>query len=314
MTLPSVPSNVKHLRRGVNIGDALEAPQEGEWGVTVQENYFDRIQDAGFDFVRLPLRWNAHAEVDAPYTVAPDFFARVDQIVDWACQRHLSLILDFHHYLEMMSDPQGHCERFQSIWRQVAEHYKEYPNSVLFELLNEPNASLDAVQWNTILAQALAVVRESNPTRSVVVGPVNWNAFDQLVHLHVPESDRRLIVTFHYYLPFHFTHQGAGWVDGSHAWLGTGWAGTGVEKQAIIDDFDEVTAWAQAHQRPILLGEFGAYSKADMPSRARWTTFVARQAEAHHFAWAYWEFCSRFGVYDPQARRYRPALLPALVP
>ena len=51
-----------------------------------------------------------------------------------------------------------------------------------------------------------------------------------------------------------------------------------------------------------------------MDSRARWTAFVARTAEAHSFAWTYWEFCSGFGVYDPVAHAWREPLLNALLP
>ena len=43
-------------------------------------------------------------------------------------------------------------------------------------------------------------------------------------------------------------------------------------------DLDKAIAWAVKHRRPIYLGEFGAYSKADMESRARWTRFVADEA------------------------------------
>src|SRR5574341_1938285 len=72
------------LKRGANMGNMLEAPNEGDWGLTVQEKYFDLIKEAGFDFVRLPVRWNTHAEEFAPYTIDSAFFARVDEIVGWA--------------------------------------------------------------------------------------------------------------------------------------------------------------------------------------------------------------------------------------
>jgi len=75
-----------------------------------------------------------------------------------------------------------------------------------------------------------------------------------------------------------------------------------------------VADWAQRHKVRILLGEFGAYSKADMDSRVRWTEFVRSEAERHGFAWAYWEFASGFGVYDPDAKVWREDLLEALIP
>jgi endoglucanase len=310
----STPFTSVTLRRGVNLGNMLEAPSEGEWGLFVREEYFDLIQEAGFDFVRLPVRWNAHAEPEAPYTIDPAFFDRVDTIVNWGLEHDLAIIVDFHHYEEIMWDPLSNKDRYLGIWKQVAEHYKDYPSNVLFELLNEPNDQLNASLWNQYLAEALTVVRETNPTRAVVIGPASWNAYDWVSTLDVPD-DKHLIVTFHYYLPFQFTHQGAEWVQGSDPWLGTTWDATDAEKAEISAHFASVAEWAQRHENVrILLGEFGAYSKADMPSRIRWTEFVAREAERHGFAWAYWEFAAGFGIYDPDAKVWREDLLRALIP
>ncbi|MBK9925888.1 MAG: glycoside hydrolase family 5 protein [Anaerolineales bacterium] len=309
-----MPISSPTLHRGVNFGNMLESPNEGEWGLYVQEEYFDLVKEAGFDFVRLPVRWNTHAQEEWPYTIDPDFFARVDEVVNWALKRDLTIIVDFHHYEEMAWDPWSHKDRYLGIWKQVAEHYKEYPSTVLFELLNEPNDQLNAQLWNQYLIEALAIVRETNPTRDVVIGPVNWNSHEWLSTLDVPD-DQHLIVTFHYYSPFQFTHQGAEWAgDEAQGWLGTEW-GSDAEKAEVIRNFDFVVDWSQRHGNVrILLGEFGAYNKAPQESRVRWTTFVREQAEAHGFAWAYWELASGFGLYDPDAKVWREDLLKALIP
>jgi endoglucanase len=307
------PEPIPTLRRGINVGNMLEAPNEGEWGLVVQEEYFDLVKEAGFDFVRLPVRWSTHAEQDAPYTIDPVFLARVDEITNWAVERDLSIVVDFHHYEEIMRDPCGNKDRYLGIWKQVAGHYKGYPSNVLFELLNEPNDQLNAALWNEYLAESLSIVRETNPARDVIVGPTNWNAYDWLSTLDVP-NDEHLIVTFHYYLPFQFTHQGAEWVEGSTPWLGTTWDATEAQKAEITEHFDSVTEWAKRRNVRILLGEFGAYSKAPQDSRVRWTDYVRSEAERHEFAWAYWEMASGFGVYGPVERKWREDLLEALIP
>ena len=73
----------KALGRGINLGNALEAPKEGEWGVKLKAEYFTAIKKAGFATVRLPVRWSAHAGKEAPYTIDPKFAERVD----WALWR-----------------------------------------------------------------------------------------------------------------------------------------------------------------------------------------------------------------------------------
>jgi endoglucanase len=302
------------LGRGVNLGNALEAPQEGEWGVELQEEYFALIKIGGFDSVRIPIRWSAHAATQAPYTIAPDFFARVDWAVEQALSRDLLAVINVHHYEEVFADPTGEEERFLALWRQIAEHYKDYPSELLFEILNEPHNVLISSRWNALLAEALAVIRETNPTRNVVVGPANWNSIGALGSLELPEDDRHLVVTFHYYDPFQFTHQGAEWAEGSDAWLGTTWQSTEQQEHAVVADLERAASWGRAQNRPLYLGEFGAYSKADMDSRARWTAFVARQAEERGISWAYWEFCSVFGVFDLTRGAWNEPLLEALVP
>lgn len=310
---PISPSLIT-LRRGINFGNMLESPDEGEWGLVVQEEYFDLVKDAGFDFVRLPVRWNTHAEAEYPYTIDPAFFARVDEIIGWALARELAIIVDFHHYEEIMTDPWSHKDRYIGIWAQVAEHYKDQPANVLFELLNEPNSTLDASLWNQYLLESLTVVRETNPSRDVVIGPVQWNSYEWLSTLEVPK-DEHLIVTFHYYSPFQFTHQGAEWAgEEAQSWLGTEW-GNETDQAEVISHFDVVADWSKRHGNVrILLGEFGVYSRGPQESRVRWTKFIREQAEAHGFAWAYWELASGFGVYDPEAQAWREDLLQALLP
>lgn len=304
----------RRLGRGVNLGNALEAPKEGEWGLSVREEYLQAIADAGFQSIRLPVRWSAHAADKPPYAIDPEFFRRIDQILDQAHARKLNVVLNVHHYDEMNRDPQGEKARFLALWRQIAERYRGRPDDLYFELLNEPNTQLTAETWNAILKEALALVRQSNPERFVIVGPTQWNAAAKLPTLELPEEDRRLIATFHYYLPFHFTHQGAPWTQGAEAWRGTKWEGTDAEKQALRADFDKAAAWADQHRRPLYLGEFGSYHVADRESRVRWTQFVRETAEQRHISWAYWEFGAGFGLYDPQTNTWRKPLLDALIP
>jgi endoglucanase len=313
LTRADSTDDVVPLGHGVNLGNMLEAPHEGEWGVKVQEDYFPTIRAAGFTVVRVPIRWAAHVGSAPDFTIDPAFFNRIDWVVAQAEKNNLNAILDYHNDEALMKNPDANADRFVATWKQIAEHYKDAPPSILFELLNEPNGKLDAPHWNALQTRTLATVRETNPTRSVVVGPVQWNSISLLPKLELPETDQHLLVTVHFYDPFHFTHQGAEWAQGSTAWLGTTW-GTDADKKAVADSFDKAAKWGEDHHRPMYLGEFGAYSKSPIEGRARWTAFVTRTAESHGMPWTYWEFCSGFGVYDPVAKQWRQPLLDALLP
>ena len=273
------------------------------------------IKEAGFDSVRIPIRWSAHALTEKPYTIEQAFFERIDWAVKNALFRGLFVIINMHHYDELYDNPKEHSERFLALWQQIAEHYSDCPDSVLFEFLNEPCKQLNDEEWNRLIAETIKTVRKTNPRRIVVIGPTNWNSIDKLPALKLPADDKNIIVTCHYYQPFNFTHQGAEWAgEQSKSWLGTKWTAAEQQKQDVSRDFDKLSDWGKKQNRPIYLGEFGAYSKADMQSRVLWTDFIARQAEKRNFSWAYWEFCSGFGVYDSTNNQWRASLLNALIP
>jgi endoglucanase len=301
------------LGRGVNLGDALEVSPQSKFWLELKPEFFLLIKEAGFDSIRLPARFSAYAQPEPPYIVSEAFLDRVDWAVEQALAAGLPIIIDLHHYQEYMVDPAGHLPRLVGIWEQLAARYQAAPESVYFELCNEPTHQVPAAVWNQAASELVKTVRKTNPTRAIIIGTVNWNSVLPINTLVLPE-DRNLIATVHYYHPMEFTHQGARWVEGSDAWLGTRWHGTPEELATIEAEFEPVTAWAKKHNRPIYLGEFGAYSKADMPSRARYTAAVARAAERRGWSWGYWEFGWGFGVYDPQAKMWRKELLKALIP
>ena len=87
-------------------------------------------------------------------------------------------------------------------------------------------------------------------------------------------------------------------------------------KKAVERELDIAAEWSRDNgDVPLWMGEFGAYSKADLDSRARWTEFVARSAEKRNIAWAYWDFASAgFGVYDYLNKIWQVSILKALIP
>ena len=306
----------KLIGRGINIANALEGPKEGDWGIALQEEYFQLIKDAGFSSIRLPVRWDSHALEKAPYTIDPNYFARVDWAVKNTLSRNLVLVLNMQNYYDLHSNPDGHRERYLALWKQIAEHYKDYPNTLLLEPLNEPHDVLkDATKWNALLKETLTIIRESNPNRMLVVGAANYSGYSDTKTLDLPKDDRNLIVTFHYYLPRRFTHQGAPFEPDSAKYVGMKWNGSDQEKRAIARDFNSVANWAKENNRPIYLGEFGSFYKADMDSRARWTKAVADEAINQGFSFTYWEFCHiNFGLYDLETKSWRKPLLEAVIP
>lgn len=307
---PLTPAQqVAQMKRGVNIvgyDPMWEDPSKARF----KPEHFKIIRRGGFDHVRINLYGLRHLREDG--TMDPAWFATLDALVRAATARGLHVVLDEHDY-EGCADDTARCRaQVLAFWAQVAEHYKDASNRVMFEILNEPNREMDA-EWNDLLVAALAVIRETNPTRNVVIGPAFWYNISHLPQLALPADDRHIIATVHYYLPMQFTHQGASWMPEYEPVSGVTW-GTPEDLAALERDFDSVVAWSEANDRPILLGEFGAYDAGPLDSRVAYTAAVARAAEARGWAWSYWQFDSNFVAYLIDEERWNEPIYRALVP
>lgn len=304
----------KKLEKGINIGNALEAPIEGNWGICIENHYFEKIKAKGFSSVRIPIRWSAHSLKDFPYTIDERFFNRIDAIIKTALGSDLVIVINIHHFEELFNSPSKNIDKYLSLWKQISERYKDSSDNLFFELLNEPHFRLTARRWNKLLKSVIPIIRATNPNRIIMVGPARWNNIGGLKFLKLPSDKENIIVTFHYYQPFIFTHQGAEWVKFSKLFLGRKWKGSNSEKRKISKHFNTVKEWSKSNNVPICLGEFGVYYKSDETSRILWTNEVAKQAEEFNFSWIYWEFGAGFGLYNIKTGKWNQNLLSQLIP
>ncbi|MRH01938.1 cellulase family glycosylhydrolase [Xanthomonas sontii] len=269
------------------------------------------IRDGGFRTVRVNLQ--AFAHMDADNRLDPTWLKTLDTVVDQATAAGLNVILDEHDFHPCAADAAVCRTKLLAFWSQIAPRYRHAPPSVLFEILNEPNGQMTSAVWNDLLHDALQIIRRDNPTRTVVVGPASSNSFTALDSLRLPDDDAHLLVTVHYYNPFRFTHQGAPWAPADiRDHTGVSW-GSAADRTKLYGEFDRIAAWAKAHHRQVLLGEFGAYEQAPPADRLAWTVAVVNAAEKRHFAWAYWEFEGSFGAYDIDRGQWVAPLHHALV-
>lgn len=300
------------LGRGVNIlgWDSIWQDQARS---RFKDLHFKLIREAGFKHVRVNLHPLRDGKPDANGNLREEFFKVLDWTLDQALANQLLVILDYHDDLAISPDPEGMKKPFLASWQAIAEHCKDRPDTVLFEILNEPAAKFTQESWQDYWVAALAIIRKSNPTRTVIIGPDKWNGVGELDRLKLPADDRNLIATVHYYNPFPFTHQGTPWT-GQKDKVGVTWTGTEAEVQAIAADFAKVAAWAARNERPIYVGEFGTYEKADMPSRIAWTAQVTRLLEKHGWSWGCWQFANDFALFDLKTQQWVTPLRDALIP
>lgn len=301
----------EHLRATLNLGAVFEVGRGETWGPEFEVDDLAAIADAGFTAVRVPARWSDWAASEAPYAIEDEFLDRIRAVVDRALELDLAVVINIHHYDAVNDDPVAERDRFLAIWDQLATAFADRPSTVVFEVLNEPNGTLIDRVWNDLVADTVAVIRESNPGRTIMVGPAEWYRVGDLARLELPADDN-VIASFHYYEPFVFTHQGAGFVEGADAWLGTPW-GSDEERARISQEFATAAAWADERDVPVFLGEFGVLSDADPADRIEWLDFVRREAEALGFSWGYWDWATiDFGAFDAARDDWDPTIIDAL--
>ena len=302
-------AQVAEMGRGVNV-----LSEDPGWTdpakARFKPEYFKKIHDAGFNTVRIVMQ--AFDHMDMYYVMEDGWMKHLDTMVKAALDAGLTVILDEHDYLICGKDVAICTQKLNAFWAQVAPRYKNASAKLVFEMLNEPHEAFTPELWNAQIMQTLPIIRATNPVRNVIIGPGSWNSLSMLPKLELPVTDRHIIATFHDYSPMEFTHQGSPWVP-QFKLTGRTW-GSEADIAQMNKDFDTVKAWSNEWNRPILLGEFGAYETGPMESRIKYDSAMARAAEARGFAWAYWQFDKDFIVYDIGKEAWVEPILHALIP
>lgn len=321
-----------NIRRGTNVSHWLsQSKRRGE----ERRAYFTRedvrrIADYGFDHVRLPI------DEEQVFTIGlekdREAFDLLDAALDWCDEAELKVIVDLHilrsHYFldanpPLFTDPRE-AERFAEIWRILAAHLGGRDEArVAFELMNEPVAR-NHDDWNRVAMLALRAIRESQPTRTVLLGSNRWSNCNTFDALHVPD-DRHLLLTFHFYNPMLLTHYRAGWCDTKH-YEGPvnypGWqvapatveslpepARSVVQKYnrdygraAMVEDLAKPLAVRSRTKLPLHCGEFGCVNHAPLEVRLRWYRDLIDVFSEFDIAWSNWDWKGSFGILDGEGR------------
>lgn len=304
-------SQNRKMGRGLNILSA-DPVWKDPAGARMKDRHFALIKEAGYGNVRIAINPFKFATDQVDFVIDPKFFVTLDWAVRESLKNGLMPIVDLHEHHEMGTNPLAKKKMFLAMWRQIAEHGKDYPPDVLFEICNEPNMKPEI--WNELQEAARQIIRESNPQRTLIIGAINGNQIKFLPDLKIPADDRNIIVAIHYYEPLPFTHQGAPWSKKNRDFKDIPWTANEAEQAAVVADFDAAQQWSEANNRPLTLGEFGAYEKAGMKFRQVWTDFIARQAEKRNWSWSYWQFDSDFIAYDLDQDHWVQPIHEALVP
>ena len=283
---------IKQMTKGINLGNTFEPPNEGEWGnPKTEEFHFEMYKDAGFDCVRIPVRWDNHTGKTAPYKINETWMNRIEQVVDWGLERNMFIVINTHHDDWIKSDYSAtNKARFDSIWSQIAVHFKDMPEKLIFEIINEPHG-LSQANNNDLHARVLSVIRKTNPTRLVIFQGHNWGGSDELVTAAIP-NDNYVIGSFHSYDPYLFGLEGQG------TW------GSAADYATLENKFKKVSSWSASNNIPVFLGEFGSLKKCEFNSRMRHYRAYVELSQKYGFASMAWDDGGDFRIMERQQKSW----------
>jgi aryl-phospho-beta-D-glucosidase BglC (GH1 family) len=281
------------MQKGINLGNTLEPPLEGGWNnPAAQEYYFDMYKDAGFNCVRVPVRWDQHTQAGYPYKIDEAWLQRVEQVVDWGLSRGLFIIINAHHedWIKQNYTNAAYRERFDSIWSQIATRFKDKSEKLVFEVINEPYG-LTKTQNDDLHQRVITVIRKTNPTRIIVIQGHNWGGSDELVAAAIP-ADNYLIGSFHSYDPYTF------------GLLGEGTWGSASDINILNNKFLAVKNWSDNVHIPVLLGEFGSIGTADYNSRMKHYKTYVELAQKYGFIYCAWDDGGDFRIMKRSEKKW----------
>ncbi len=315
---PEVP-----FTRGVNLTNWLQASsiQQIQFTKYIKQDLIN-IKNLGCDVVRLPINLHAMTSGWPDYKIDPLFYYYLDQIVDWAEELELHLILDNHSFDPAVDTSPDIGDILVPVWTQMAQHYKDRSTYIYYEVLNEPHGISDTT-WNRIQQEVIDAIRAVDQTHTIIVGPAGWNSYNNLKFMSEYEDDN-LIYTFHFYDPLLFTHQGASWTNPSLVLLAgvpfpcyagdmpscppelqntsirgdlANYRNTGTAEY-VKELIDIVAEFQTTRNVPLLCGEFGVYMpNSNDECRLYWYSLVRSYLELKGIAWTMRDYNGDFGLF-----------------
>ena len=141
---------VLEMGAGINLGNTLDghsnfAPNETSWqSVVTTKAYIKALHDAGYNTVRIPVTWGGTIDRNT-YEINEKWLDRVQEIVDYCISQDMYAIINIHHdgaeqsgWLKVAAeDIDNVYEKFECVWRNIAERFKDYDEHLIFESMNE---------------------------------------------------------------------------------------------------------------------------------------------------------------------------------
>jgi len=328
---------VADIKVGWNLSESLEATNlkylgenptisqmETAWGnpVTTKEN-ITAVKNAGFNAIRIPVSWDK--VVDSNYNIRKDWFARVKEVVNYAVDNDMYIILNTHHDENTFKFTNAEIEKslaaFKIIWEQIADKFKNYNEKLIFEALNEPRTIGAAWEWSggvpeehanlnkyyQIFVDTVRASGGNNDKRILMVNTYGASSLTIAVNaltLPVDTTPNRIIVSFHAYVPRDFIV----YDNPLTTWNSSNPKDTSPIHEAMMPSFNKFIT----NGIPVIMGEFCADDKNNESERAKWAEYYVSYARSKGIPCFWWGGSSK--LFDRKSNKFNfPKIVTALM-
>ncbi len=316
------------IKTGVNVSHWLSQSEKlgKERAAYITKADFVKIAALGFDHVRIPVDEVQLWDLDG--NKEKEAFTLLHNAISWALENRLRVIVDLHiirsHYFiaetrPLWSEPAEQA-KLADLWQQLSEELRAYPTAMLaYELLNEAVAD-NPEDWNNLLLKLIAQIRKQEPRRVIVIGSNRWQSASTFPDLKVPENDRNLILSFHFYTPMALTHHRAPWtplaeykgpvhypgqivdtliyqqLSRSAAEAMRQYANGYFNKEILAKEMLPAIKIAQERNLPLYCGEYGVYPTIANELRLKYYTDLVEIFNENKIAYCHWCYKGDFPI------------------
>ena len=304
----SAQSIIEDMGLGWNLGNSLESTgskgadaQETSWGnPRVTESLIKAVKAKGFNTVRIPVSWYPNITEDSgKYTIEPTWFARVKEVVDYAYNNGMYVIINVHHEnwinrSDLATSYKSMSAELKQVWTQIAEYFSDYDQHLIFEGMNEPRATDTDIEWtgssacyeviNKLNADFIGTVRSVDSkykTTRLLMVPGYAASGDYGIYSNLDKSlfnDPYVAASVHAYKPFDFAMG-----KGDHSSFS-------ADNKAELDSvFGNLRSFFTQSNIPVVIGEFSASNYGYTDARVDWAEYYMTLAKETGIACVLWD-------------------------
>lgn len=318
----AAPTSEFSIRKGINISEWMErenVPYE-HLDSLFTHGKIDLLCSLGFDHIRIPV--NETELFDDSLAYRSDKLALLHDRIEYAISKGLKIILDMHrskvHFFlneknVLFSDSSAESH-FLTVWSKLQQEFSRYSvDSLAYECLNEPAAPInDHEKWNVLINKWIEMIRRKEKNRFLVIGSNRGNQLWTFKYLKIPENDKKLIVSFHFYQPSVLTHYKASWselkyYDGPAVYPGQTipdstfkqlpdslqqmlkYGLSTYDKETIRKQISDAVKFSRKHRISLNVGEFGCRRNVPDPdARYRWFKDLTSLFMENNISYTFW--------------------------